>query len=86
MPHSITLFAAGSLRPAFTSLLNRFTQMSGIAVKVEYGPAGLLRERIKAGEPCALFAPANREHPQHLLSRGRAVSTRTFNHFIDVVR
>lgn len=79
MPHSITLFAAGSLRLAFTPLLNRFTQMSGIVVKVEYGPAGLLRERIEAGEPCALFASANREHPQHLLSRGKAVSTHTFS-------
>ena len=78
MPSSILLFAAGSLRPAFTPLISQFTRMSGIDVKVEYGPAGLLRERIEAGEPCALFASANREHPQNLLVRNKAVSTHTF--------
>ena len=78
MPSSILLFAAGSLRPAFTPLISQFTRMSGIDVKIEYGPAGLLRERIEAGEPCALFASANREHPQNLLVRNKAVSTHTF--------
>ncbi|ETX70751.1 hypothetical protein P834_06468 [Citrobacter freundii UCI 31] len=78
MPSSILLFAAGSLRPAFTPLISQFTRMSGIDVKVEYGPAGLLRERIEVGEPCALFASANREHPQNLLVRNKAVSTHTF--------
>lgn len=78
MPSSILLFAAGSLRPACTPLISQFTHMSGIDVKIEYGPAGLLRERIEAGEPCALFASANREHPQNLLVRNKAVSTHTF--------
>ncbi|CAM7577239.1 Molybdenum ABC transporter, periplasmic molybdate-binding protein [Citrobacter freundii] len=44
MPSSILLFAAGSLRPAFTPLISQFTRMSGIDVKIEYGPAGLLRD------------------------------------------
>ena len=48
-------------------------------MKVEYGPAGLLRERIEAGEPCALFASANREHPQRLLALQKAVLTQTFS-------
>ena len=78
MPSSIFLLAAGSLRPAFTPLISQFTRMSGIDVNVEYGPAGLLRERIEAGEPCALFASANREHPQNLLARNIAVSMHTF--------
>ncbi|QMA42178.1 substrate-binding domain-containing protein [Citrobacter freundii] len=79
MPSSILLFAAGSLRPAFTPLISQFTHQSGIDVKVEYGPAGLLRERIEAGEPCALFASANREHPQRLLAQKKAVFTQTFS-------
>lgn len=74
----LPLFAAGSLRLAFTPLLARFTQLTGIKVAVLYGPAGLLRERIDAGEPCALFASANREHPQHLLASGKACETHTF--------
>ena len=74
----VTLFAAGSLRLAFTPLINQFTKESGIEVCVEYGPAGLLRERIEAGEPCALFASANPAHTQLLLASGQAVSTQTF--------
>ena len=79
MPSSITLFAAGSLRLPFTALLSQFTHQSGIDVKVEYGPAGLLRERIEAGEPCTLFASANREHPQRLLAQQKAAFTQTFS-------
>jgi molybdate transport system substrate-binding protein len=71
MSSSITLLAAGSLRPALTPLITHFTRISGIDVQVEYGPAGLLRERIEAGEPCALFASANREHPQSLLAASK---------------
>lgn len=78
MSSSITLLAAGSLRPALTPLITHFTHISGIDVKVEYGPAGLLRERIEAGEPCALFASASREHPQRLLAQHKALSTHTF--------
>ncbi|HGY3717087.1 TPA: substrate-binding domain-containing protein [Citrobacter gillenii] len=74
----VTLFAAGSLRLAFTPLIDQFMSLSGIDVSVEYGPAGLLRERIEAGEPCALFASANRAHPQQLLASGRALSAHTF--------
>ncbi|WP_213134841.1 substrate-binding domain-containing protein [Citrobacter sp. FP75] len=78
MSSPVTLFAAGSLRLPFTPLINQFTRLSGIDVCVEYGPAGLLRERIEAGEPCALFASANRAHPQQLLACGQAVSAQTF--------
>lgn len=78
MSSSITLLAAGSLRPALTPLITHFTRISGIDVKVEYGPAGLLRERIEAGEHCTLFASASREHPQRLLAQHIALSTHTF--------
>jgi molybdate transport system substrate-binding protein len=78
MTCALPLFAAGSLRLALTPLLNHFTQLTGIEVAAQYGPAGLLRERIEAGEPCALFASANREHPQYLLATGKATKTQTF--------
>lgn len=78
MRSPLPLLAAGSLRLALTPLLNHFTQLTGIEVAAQYGPAGLLRERIEAGEPCALFASANREHPQHLLTAGKATETHTF--------
>lgn len=67
MPCPLPLLAAGGLRLALTPLLNHFTQLTGIEVEAQYGPAGLLRERIEVGEPCALFASANREHPNTYL-------------------
>ena len=78
MTSPLPVLAAGSLRLAFTPLMQRFTQATGIAVDVKYGPAGLLKERIEAGEPCALFASANRAHPQALLAANKALSAHTF--------
>jgi molybdate transport system substrate-binding protein len=74
----LTVFAAGSLKRAFVPLLARFRQESGINVEVQFGPAGLLRERIEAGEPCSLFASANTQHPQTLLTAGRAREVHSF--------
>jgi molybdenum ABC transporter, periplasmic molybdate-binding protein len=72
MQSTVTLLAAGSLRRAFIPLCHRFTQLTGTHVDIHFGPAGLLRERIESGEPCAVFASANRQHPQTLLDAGRA--------------
>jgi molybdate transport system substrate-binding protein len=49
-----------------------FEKETGVAVSLEFGPAGLLRERIEAGEPFDLFASANMAHPQRLVSIGLA--------------
>ena len=78
MHPTLTLFAAGSLRRAFIPLQAQFTQQTGIAVDITFGPAGLLRERIEKGEACSVFASANRQHPQALHEAGRAQSPRLF--------
>ena len=67
---TLTLLAAGSLRSAFLPLVAHFRQHTGLAVDAQFGPAGLLRERIEAGSPCAVFASANAAHPQALLQAG----------------
>ena len=72
------MFAAGSLRRAFIPLQAQFTQQTGIAVDINFGPAGLLRERIEKGEACSVFASANRQHPQALHEARRAQSPRLF--------
>lgn len=72
MHSTLTLMAAGSLRCAFIPLQAAFTAQTGIPVSLVFGPAGLLRERIENGERCALFASANRQHPQTLCDVGRA--------------
>lgn len=54
------ILAAGSLRAVWPQLMAAF-QMDAIC---DFGPAGLLRERIEAGEACNFFASANLAHPQ----------------------
>lgn len=75
---TLTLLAAGSLRSAFLPLVAHFRQHTGLAVDAQFGPAGLLRERIEAGSPCAVFASANAAHPQALLQAGLAQECRGF--------
>ncbi|WP_411754517.1 substrate-binding domain-containing protein [Serratia sp. (in: enterobacteria)] len=76
--NKITLFAAGSLRLAFTPLLVAFEQESGHRVEATFGPAGLLRERIEQGERPQVFASANLEHPQRLVALGFAQAVQPF--------
>ncbi|MGL5385394.1 MAG: substrate-binding domain-containing protein [Serratia sp. (in: enterobacteria)] len=76
--NSITLFAAGSLRLAFTSLLAEFEQQTGQRVEATFGPAGLLRQRIEQGERPQIFASANLEHPQRLVANGIAQAVQPF--------
>ncbi len=78
MHTSIHVLAAGSLKRAFIPLCQQFSAETGIAVTVDFGPAGLLRERIEAGERCDLFASANTQHSQTLLSSGRAQKVESF--------
>ncbi len=56
---TLTLLAAGSLRSAFLPLVAHFRQHTGLAVDAQFGPAGLLRERIEAGSPCAWLIRQN---------------------------
>lgn len=76
--NSILVYAAGSLRLAFTPLLAAFQAQTGEAVEAVFGPAGLLRQRIEDGERPQLFASANLAHPQRLADLGMAGETRLF--------
>ncbi len=68
------VLAAGSLRMVWPQLMAHFAQ----PVETQFGPAGLLRERIEAGEACDLFASASLAHPQTLLAAGLAQSVVPF--------
>lgn len=68
----VTLYAAGSLKSALSEVADAFTRQSGVVVKREFGPSGLLRERIEKGEPVDVFASADMNHPQKLASEGKA--------------
>ncbi|WP_026792884.1 substrate-binding domain-containing protein [Pleomorphomonas oryzae] len=76
----IRVFAAGSLRHALPAIIEAFNDETGLAASLSLGPAGLLRERIEAGEPFDLFASANMAHPHRLAATGVAEAPTCFAH------
>ncbi len=68
----VRLYAAGSLRAALNEVGAAFTASTGVRVAAEYGPSGLLRDRIVKGEPAEVFASANMAHPESLAKAGKA--------------
>ena len=76
----IRVLAAGSLRHALPAIIEAFGDETGLAASLSLGPAGLLRERIEAGEPFDLFASANMAHPQRLAATGFAEMPTCFAH------
>ena len=74
----VVVFAAGSLRAALTDVGQAFEQATGTPARFEFGPSGLLKQRILAGETPDVFASANTEHPQALVDAGRAAPVVVF--------
>jgi molybdate transport system substrate-binding protein len=68
----VRLYAAGSLRAAMNDIAAQFAATTGIKVIGEYGPSGLLRDRIAKGEGAEIFASANMAHPESLAKTGKA--------------
>ncbi len=68
----VKVFAAGSLTGAMTAVIHLYEEKTGEHVQAEFGPAGLLRERIENGEHPDIFASANMAHPQTLADKGLA--------------
>jgi len=74
----VRLYAAGSLRAALNEVAAAFTASTGVKVVAEYGPSGLLRDRIVKGEPAEVFASANMAHPESLAKAGKAAPVALF--------
>jgi molybdenum ABC transporter molybdate-binding protein len=68
----LKVFAAGSLTGAMTAIIKLYREKTGVQVQAEFGPAGLLRERIEGGDRPDIFASANMAHPQALADKGLA--------------
>jgi molybdate transport system substrate-binding protein len=66
----IRVVAAGSLKDAFTAISADFTQHYGSTFSSVWGPSGVLRDRLQAGEPFDLFASAALPHAQALTTAG----------------
>jgi ABC-type molybdate transport system substrate-binding protein len=63
---ALHVIAAGSLTDAFNDLLRRFPAPRNEIATPEFGPSGLMREKIEAGEPADIFASANMDHARRL--------------------
>lgn len=66
MSEPLQVYAAGSLREAFTEV----ARVQGDGLALTFGAAGLLRERIERGEDAQVFASADLRQPQRLAERG----------------
>jgi molybdate transport system substrate-binding protein len=72
------VLAAGSLREVMGEIGERYKKATGTTVTAEFGPSGLLRERIEKGEHVDLFGSADMGHPLKLLKDGRATRVAMF--------
>ncbi len=74
----VTVYAAGSTGGALATLAHDYEAATGQPVRLVFGPAGLLLERIERGEHADLFVSANLAHPQRLTDEGKAGPTVVF--------
>jgi molybdate transport system substrate-binding protein len=74
----LVLYGAGSLREAMTQIARDFQQRGGAPVRLEFGPSGMMRERIEARERVDLFASADMGHPLRLEKQGQAIAVAMF--------
>jgi molybdate transport system substrate-binding protein len=63
---TLHVLAAGSLTAAFSDLLRRFPTGSDSVTPPEFGPSGLLREKIEAGAPADILASADMQQARRL--------------------
>jgi molybdate transport system substrate-binding protein len=67
---SLKLYAAGSLKAALDDVAASYEKTYKIKVTTKFGPSGLLREAIEAGDNPDVFASADMTHPEKLASSG----------------
>lgn len=67
---SLTLYAAGSLKAALSDVVAAYENAYGTKVTTKFGPSGLLRKSIEAGEKPDVFASADMNHPKTLAAAG----------------
>ncbi|WP_274603496.1 substrate-binding domain-containing protein [Erwinia persicina] len=68
----LQVLAAGSLRDVWPAIISAFQHHYPAGIVTQFGPAGLLRQRIERGEQCDLFVSASMMHPLALKRAGRA--------------
>ncbi|BAI76256.1 molybdate transport system substrate-binding protein (plasmid) [Azospirillum sp. B510] len=74
----LVLYGAGSLRDAMTAIAADYGKATGTSVRTAFGPSGLMRDRIEAGEAVDLFTSADMGHALTLRKDGRAAAVVMF--------
>jgi len=74
----LVLYGAGSLRAVMTAITADYTKATGTPVRTAFGPSGLMRDRIEAGEAVDLFTSADMGHALKLRADGRAAAVVMF--------
>ena len=76
---TVTVFAAASLKEAFTTLGRQFeTAHPGTRVVLNLGPSSGLATQINQGAPADVFASASEKNMDQVVSTGAASGPRTF--------
>jgi len=68
--HKVRIAAAADLAKAFTELGAEWKGKTGITLELEFGSSGLLAKQIEQGAPFSLFAAANREYVDQVVTSG----------------
>ena len=74
----LVLYGAGSLREAMSAIAADFAAAHHQTVQTQFGPSGLMRERIEQGERVDVFTSADMGHPLKLRADGKAVQVAMF--------
>ncbi|HZK66906.1 MAG TPA: molybdate ABC transporter substrate-binding protein [Chloroflexota bacterium] len=69
----LTVAAATDLQFAFTDIGRLFEEKTGARVTFSFGSSGTLAQQIENGAPVDLFASADEEYVERLISRGSAL-------------
>jgi molybdate transport system substrate-binding protein len=72
------VLAAGSLHEDMGELSKQYQKATGAEVTADFGPSGILRQRIENGERADLFPSADVGHPLALLKEGLATRVAMF--------
>ncbi|HSU40988.1 MAG TPA: molybdate ABC transporter substrate-binding protein [Polyangiaceae bacterium] len=77
--HELTVFAAASLREAFTALGQRFEALhAGTHVVLSFAGSQTLRSQIEHGAPADVFASADERHMSALAAEGHVTAPKLF--------
>lgn len=74
----VVLYGAGSLTDALTAIAADYGARTGVHVSTAFGPSGLMRDKIEAGDKVDLFASADMGHALKLRRDGRAAAVVMF--------